>query len=224
MSISRIRTITCPICQTENTLPIFESINADLRPDLKAAILDGSLHQTNCTHCQASLRVPPSLVYLDIGGGLAVVVFAAQDRERWTVGIDEAQKLIASIFGAGPGVEMARSLTIRLVFGWSALREKIIIQEAGLNDLDVEITKLALIRTSPTVPVADNLDLRLTEVADGMITMSWVSVETGAPIEHLRFPVDTIDSVQPSAPAWASIREDLSVDPFVDHNRFLLAL
>ncbi len=122
------------------------------------------------------MRVPPSLVYLDIPGELVVVAFPAEDRAEWAAAVADGQRTLDAAFGHGPGAEILAQITVRVVFGWAALREKIVIQDAGLDDVDVEITKMAILRTSASLPVFDELDLRLIATKEGAMRMAWVDV------------------------------------------------
>jgi hypothetical protein len=223
MSILRPLTFHCSACLHPISTGVYDSINAARRPDLREAILADTLHALDCGGCGKPMRVPPSLVYLDIPGELVVVAFPAEDRAEWAAAVADGQRTLDAAFGHGPGAEILAQSTVRVVFGWAALREKIVIQDAGLDDVDVEITKMAILRTSASLPVFDELDLRLIATKEGAMRMAWVDVETSERIERLTVPADAVSSVQPRSEGWSSLREELSSTPYVDLSRFVLA-
>lgn len=48
------------------------------------------------------------------------------------------------------------------MFGWAALREKLICQDLGVDDTTLEFLKMAIMRDVERPPVADETELRLT--------------------------------------------------------------
>jgi hypothetical protein len=209
MSILRPLTFHCSACLHPISTGVYDSINAARRPDLREAILADTLHALDCGGCGKPMRVPPSLVYLDIPGELVVVAFPAEDRAEWAAAVADGQRTLDAAFGHGPGAEI--------------LAQKIVIQDAGLDDVDVEITKMAILRTSASLPVFDELDLRLIATKEGAMRMAWVDVETSERIERLTVPADAVSSVQPRSEGWSSLREELSSTPYVDLSRVVLA-
>ena len=65
MSIFKAMQLTCPVCRKAFDYEAVHSVNADRRPDLRAAILDGSFQQVDCPSCRARFRLDPSFNYLD---------------------------------------------------------------------------------------------------------------------------------------------------------------
>jgi len=55
----------CPICQAAFEAPVWIVLDAEERPDLRAALRKGSLHQTTCPHCGAPGTITAPLLYHD---------------------------------------------------------------------------------------------------------------------------------------------------------------
>jgi len=54
MSKSSEVQIQCPDCKKESSFTIWDSVNVDLDPELKQAVMDGSLFQFQCPFCSAT--------------------------------------------------------------------------------------------------------------------------------------------------------------------------
>ncbi len=66
--------LICPVCQHEFAAPVWLVVDAQERPDLKAAILDGSLQQFACPNCGAAGTITAPMLYHD--GASAMLVLA----------------------------------------------------------------------------------------------------------------------------------------------------
>ncbi|MBA3470687.1 MAG: hypothetical protein H0T53_13700 [Herpetosiphonaceae bacterium] len=55
----------CPICQVAFEAPVWIVLDAEERPDLRTALLQGDLHQTLCPHCGAAGTITAPLLYHD---------------------------------------------------------------------------------------------------------------------------------------------------------------
>jgi len=62
-------------------------------------------------------------------------------------------------------VGLRNSSSKLLLLGWPGLREKIVCQAAGLDDVVLECTKILMMRGGADAPIADDTDLRLREMA-----------------------------------------------------------
>jgi hypothetical protein len=76
MSLFRPETIDCPRCDTPVAFEVADSVNADLRSDLRDAILDDSFQRGTCPGCGVAFRVAPNLSYLDVSRGQYIVALA----------------------------------------------------------------------------------------------------------------------------------------------------
>lgn len=131
MSECRTELIKCPHCNHVTPMTIWNSINSTLDPDLKEKLLNGKLFDWKCEVCGFVANVSFSTLYHDMKHRF-MILFDPLEDNRYS---DE----IAPI-------EIPDNLNLpgyffRLVYGMNALKEKIDILEAGLNDVAVERMK-----------------------------------------------------------------------------------
>jgi hypothetical protein len=72
----------CPSCGQPCAMELFASINADRRPDLRAAILNETLQGVTCENCDTAYRVAPRLTYVDFERGQWIAVHPGPDMPR----------------------------------------------------------------------------------------------------------------------------------------------
>jgi len=225
MSILKPMTIQCPGCGGVMEVRVYESINADRRPDLRAAILDGTLQVTTCPACQEEFRIDPQFNLLDMGRGQWISV---QPQTRMTEWLAEERRAVETFdlaYGkrASPSArEVGDTLAVRLVFGWPALREKLLLSDAGLDDATVELAKLALLRDHGGAHVATGDELRLTGSNDGDLLFAWTAPLSGDITGGLTVPRTLIDEIAAEPGPWAEIRTDLTAGPFVDMQKMFV--
>lgn len=63
MSESRTEQIKCPRCHYDSPMTVWNSINADLDPELKEKLLDGELYHWKCEVCGLEIDVPFGTLY-----------------------------------------------------------------------------------------------------------------------------------------------------------------
>lgn len=226
MSILRSTDVVCPACGAHVSFELVHSVNGDRRPDLRAAILDGTFQLQACTSCGTAFRVDPEFTYLEVGAGAWLAVFPAADREDWEARERRATATLDTAFGAGaPAAARAlgQRLRGRVVFGWAALSEKLRAWEAGIPDVDLELLKVLLLRNghAPSDPIA--LEARLAGVdtdATGAPTLrfSWVDPVDETVAGGIEVPRALLDDV--AAPAWGELRAELDGRLFVDAHRW----
>jgi CpXC protein len=215
---------TCPTCGAEAQVQFPGSINADRRPDLRAAILDSTLSTQPCRSCGESLTFEPQLTYLDVGRRQWIFAEASDARDEWAAIEEQAAEIFDAAFGdEAPAAarEIGATLASRLVFGWPALAEKLLCNEFGLDDVALEALKLAAIAegTIPTVYAA--LDLRLTGREADRLVLQWVYPSDGTPIERLQIPEAAYTLVKGGGEAWAPVAARFQSGMFVDLRRML---
>lgn len=224
MSIFHPATMICRSCGTKTEVARSASVNADRRPDLRAAILDGTFQSTVCKKCGAIVRLPPHLTYLDMRRGQWIMAEPAALLEDWPSVEAEAQTVYAQSFGADAppsGRALGEGLRSRLVFGWPALREKIVCAELGLDDVTLELLKMAIMRTVDNPPMADETELRLLRGNEATLTFAWVVAETEAELATLDVPRDIYDGIAGEAEAWDVARAKLEGHLLVDLRRLI---
>ena len=66
MSICRRNTLKCPDCGNKIETEIFDSINAQVNPEWREALLQGKIHVLKCPICQKTVNIDKSLLYHDM--------------------------------------------------------------------------------------------------------------------------------------------------------------
>ena len=226
MSMFNQATMPCPVCGTPRTFDLVASVNADRRPDLRAAIMNGSFQREKCDSCGSAFRTQPLMTYLDMGRGQWILVQPGGDVRQWKALQEKARSVFAVAYGpdAPPEAqEMGRDMKARVVFGWGALSEKILCSEHGLDDVNLELLKMAVLKDVPAPPLKDQNDLRLVGVEGDELVLAWVSSEDEHVANTLRVPREVYDDIAADTDAWQSLRDELSAEPFVDFNRLIVA-
>jgi hypothetical protein len=224
MSLFKTITLPCPACGEEVEFDAVSSVNADRRPDLRSAILNGTFQSKPCGKCQVSFRLDPEMTYLHLGGHQWIIVYPFGYIGDWETLEARARSSFDRSYGSGAprtARDLGADLQPRLVFGWAALQEKILIADRGLNDIEVELTKMAVLRSSEQAPIGANTELRLVDVKGDTLVMAWIVAETGAMIERMEIPRRLYDDIA-GEPDWNALREDLTNRLFVDMQRMML--
>jgi hypothetical protein len=217
---------TCAACGAHRVVELAASVNATRRPDLRDAILDGSFQSVTCAGCDAALRLPAHLSYLDVGRGQWIIVQGAEELPQWRTAEDNARALFEDTYGANASTaarELGAELRPRLVFGWPALREKLVCDEAGLEDITLELLKIAIIRDVREPPFGDATELRLTGGDEAALQFAWVEGATETQLATLSVGRELYDTIAASPDSWAALRGDLVGKLFVDLKRLVFA-
>lgn len=168
MSILRDEQIVCA-CGTPVRMTVADSLNAGRLPHLKHALLDRTLHVFRCDACQRLLVVEKDVMYFDFDRRQFFCMYPRTERAN------EAA-LGAQVMGAyqrwlnenaPPFVASAgKEFLVRVCFGYEELREKVVIDDAGLSDLVIEALKLDILTADPWFEEAGVATLRLDAVTD----------------------------------------------------------
>lgn len=225
MSVFTDTTLSCPACGTAVPFKAVQSLNADRRADLRGAVLDESFQRQVCPSCANSFRLAPDLNYLDVGRGQWFAAHPLADLDRWAE--IEARDRAAFDRAYGPAAPpparaIGAGLRPRITFGWAGLREKILAAENDLDDVTLELLKVAVLRGVEGSPLRDDTELRLVAVADGKLILAWIELQSEAVIEELEVPWAVYAEIEADADAWAPLRATLSAGLYVDMNRLLV--
>jgi hypothetical protein len=226
MSMFRTTTVNCPECGTGVAFKAVLSVNADRRPDLRAAVLDGSFQRAPCPACGKPFRLDPEFTYIDVGRGQWIAAYPAVKLGHWKELEGQARATFDQAYGAhAPPVVRKRGAGMkpRIAFGWAGLREKLVAADHRLDDVTLELAKLAILRNSETSPVSSETDLRLIDVEGEVLVMAWIRAANEAIVEKLRVPRALCDDIAADPAGWQALRDDLSAGLFVDMNRLLVA-
>jgi hypothetical protein len=118
-------------------------------PQVRAAILDGTFHVFGCPGCGARARLEKLLAYTDFPRRHWMTVLPPDELLRWRAWQQFARRSFVAVTEerAAPVIRaMAPSFRphLRIVFGLGALREKLLVFDAGLDDRVLELVKLEL--------------------------------------------------------------------------------
>jgi hypothetical protein len=194
---------------------------------LREALIEGTFQKQTCGGCGKEFRMDPRFSYLDAGRNQWIAVFPEPDLDEWRVREEEVDRLFDKAFGKGaspPARAIGAGLRPRLVFGWPALREKLAIQDAGLDDVQIELLKIGLIRNVPETPFALTNELRFVNAPkDGTneLAFAWVDSTTSEFIEGLRVPRALYDEIATDPEPWKALRADFDGAYFVDMKRLV---
>jgi hypothetical protein len=226
MSIFKAMQLACPVCRKTFDFEAVHSVNADRRPDLREAILDGSFQQVACPTCKARFRLDPSFNYLDVGKGLWIAAEGVTGLGDWKQREDNARALFDSAYGTGASGmarEIGAGIRARITFGWPALREKVLIAENGLDDVAIEACKAAAMRVQPELPFSGEADLRLVAVKGDRLVLAWIDPADGEAGEKLAVSRSLHDEVAADeAGDYHDFKRDYEGALFVDLDRMLI--
>jgi hypothetical protein len=220
MSLFFDATVTCGQCATATPIRLAGSVNADNRPDLRAAILDGTFQAETCPGCGARLRLPVHLSYLDMGRGNWILTEGAERLAEWREIEAATQTIFQQSYGPGANPqaqELGRALRPRLVFGWAALREKLLCDDLGLDDITLELVKLAMLRAIPGAPLDEAQELRLLGGEPDTLHFVWLDSMTEAHGLGTTVPRDIVAEVE--AEPWRDLHARVAEGIFVDLRR-----
>jgi hypothetical protein len=225
MSLFKATTSSCPACNETITSELVHSVNAGRRPDLRDAIIAGTFQSVTCSKCGAVFRVQPEFNYLDVGRGLWLAAFPLEALGSWPEHERHARELFEKAYGRrAPAAAqyIGRGLKPRVTFGWAALREKIVAFDGGLDDVTLELCKLAMMRGLGQQPLADETELRLYGFDGPDFVMGWIISASERVVDMLQVPRSLYDEIAADRDGWQEIRSQLSEGPFVDLERLLV--
>lgn len=224
MSVMASDSLPCPSCGTPTDFEVCFSVNGGRHAHLRRAVLDGSFQRQTCAECGVPFRLDPEFTYFDAGRAQWVLVRPPSESRTWAELETTALDVFASAFGAGapPAARaIGAQLSPRVVFGWPALREKLVCADLGLDDVTLELTKLALLRGLEDSPLEDGVELRLIDADADSLRLGWVRAADEVVVETLSAPRELYAEIGADA-AWAPLRSALTAGPFVDVDRLLV--
>ncbi len=146
MSTFRPADVPCPGCGFALPTMVLRSVRIRLLPAVREDVLAGRHGRLTCPVCRTTIQVEVPCVYLDTVRGQYFGVAlpseeadAAAVRARHVASYDEAITA-----GPPPAQQIGAGMHHRLVFGAAALREKLLLADAGIDDRCVEAAKLAM--------------------------------------------------------------------------------
>ena len=221
MSTFKSTTVQCPHCGHSQTASLASSINANRAPELRAALLARTFQRMACAECDKRYVADGPFLYMDFERKHWFGHYPLAWERRWRSLEAEPQQAWHRnmVVHAPPLVrEQAAGFLIRAVFGLEAMREKLVIADAGLSDTLVEVAKLQLARHTPGLTLSPSTRLRLDRVQDGDLVFA-VPARPGlrAVMPAANWATLIMDVVE-QAPAL----EAVSGGPYVDVGRVVI--
>ena len=140
MSITTQALAPCSKCGQQQTVTVYRSINISENPELKAKVRDGSLFLWECPHCGQVNLARYETLYHDPAARLMVWLIPAGE-------ISETQMQAITMHTKAMG-----GYTLRRVNDMGSLMEKVLVNDAGLDDVVLEmckyVTKMEMIQKS----------------------------------------------------------------------------
>lgn len=152
MSHKVTKSIVCPKCTETTQTDIYTSINAFNNPELREEALDETLFKWRCNACGHEARLTYPVLYNDMKNRF--MIYLIPRIERFQLADRELEEEFKNL----------KNINKRLVPDFNSFKEKVFIFESGLNDMAVEVTKLAI---SEAVAKKHNLEA----VTEGYLSM-----------------------------------------------------
>ena len=147
MSIITEALAPCSKCGQQHKVTVYRSINTSENPELKDKVKDGSLFLWECPHCGQVNLAKYETLYHDPAARLMVWLIPAGE-------ISETQMQAITMHTKAMG-----GYTLRRVNDMGSLMEKVLIADAGLDDVVLEmckyVTKLEMIQKSVSAEQKD---------------------------------------------------------------------
>ncbi|WP_077036757.1 CpXC domain-containing protein [Pelomonas sp. KK5] len=225
MSLFSTTQVSCPHCGETTSIEEVGSLNADRRPDLRQQILDDTFQTAACSHCGESFRLEPDFNYMDAGRGQWIACYPGPRILDHLEAADEMGAVFENNFGPGAGKaahELGQSLTGRVVFGWPAMREKLLAHDLAIDDVALELLKLDILRELPEIPLGTGTELRLVEAQGQDLTLAWFGpgvpdAERVMDVELARYQ-DIVAHID----EWKDVADELRDSPFVDMQKLYM--
>ena len=146
------KAVVCPMCGELGKAEIYTSVNVANHPAFRAKVLDGELFSWVCPSCGYHARLTYPILYNDMKNRFMVYLIPKID--RFQLCDKELEEKYSNL----------RNISKRVVSDFNSFKEKIFIFESRLDDMAVELTKVAI---SQTV----SKKLGNVEVEDGFLSM-----------------------------------------------------
>ena len=153
--------VTCT-CGHAFVVNLARSVNAVRMPALRNLILSGAFHRVSCPSCGRRVAVESPLYYTDLRRGAVFHVRPRNERYQYEQDSARLQRVAASLPGE-LGENGHRQL--RVIYGLDELREKLVAQDAGLDDRMVELVKVMLLQEHPFLMNKPRLLVHLQKVS-----------------------------------------------------------
>jgi hypothetical protein len=224
MSITHSEAMACP-CGAEVRVELADSLNADRHAHLKQRVLERVLHVGRCHSCARTIVVDHRFLYVDLGRRQIIGVFRSSDRNDADDCAHAVEDMFDRWFRRDAPLwirELAEQCLVRAVFGLEELREKIVADDAGLDDLALEALKCHLMAEDPALRAAGVATLRLDRVDGDHLDLVAVDLDDQPCHGVLRVPRAELARMPAGVAAYA-VYPDLAAGPHVSLMRLALS-
>jgi hypothetical protein len=217
---------TCPHCNAEMTCRIAVSLNVTRSPVYREAILEETFHAFTCDACEKKMLVEEPFIYTDFTRQHWIGVFPRSWEPAWALHEASAPEAFEQTM-AGPYTpaiarKMAEGFIVRTVFGLSALREKLMMFDAGIDDALLETIKMELMKNEKAA-FHPNYRPFLYSVNEQKIEMNIFTVAADqSPLSQLiSVPRSLLEELK-NSPSYALLKEEFSKGSYADIGRLMM--
>lgn len=227
MSIYTEVQIQCPACNGDVPFSLIDSVNVTrelTQPGLRASILDRTFQQEKCPGCGEEFRIEPEFSYVDFNYGQFIGVWPADQVSKCSEYEARTLNVFENAYGSQAPVEaqeLGKTLKPRVVFGWNSLNEKLIAGEANIDDVTLELAKLAVVRKGEVLIDSEHEELRLVGVDDKLV-FGWFAQGSENLTELVSISKDIFEEIDADPESWQALKEGLT-GLFVDYRKLFLA-
>ena len=157
MSTYEIYELQC-MCGEKFKEPLARGINASRTPEARRLILEGKFHRVKCPGCGTEVTVEKQFFYTDFDRDTFIRVNPRFERHLWK---EESALMERNLSLLPDALSEPDARTPRVVFGMDELREKLIAQDANLDDRIVELLKVLVLYEHPFLMQTPRLRLLL---------------------------------------------------------------
>lgn len=152
-------------CGTLLTVPLVRSANAVRSPAIREAILRGTFHTATCSGCRRRVQVESTFLYTDLKKHTAILVKPKSGRRAH---VSDSEALLQAAKALGRSLPRSGG-NLRVVYGLGELREKLVCQDADIDDHALELAKVLVIQDHPFLIHRPRLQMELAGVRKGQL-------------------------------------------------------
>lgn len=134
MSKKHIEKITCPECKHESEFVVWDSINTQLDPEMKAKAKSGEIFKWTCPECGYRARVDFATLYHQMEDNVMIYYVPGNP--------EEAIPYLKHAFQSMAGENCDAKYIKRVVGSTNQFHEKLLLLDEGLDDRKIELMKL----------------------------------------------------------------------------------
>lgn len=208
MSITRTEAFACA-CGETIVANVVDSLNAHRHPLLRQSVIERRLHTATCKACNRIITIERQFLYVDLERRQVLGVFPRDARAEANTHARHLQDTYERWFCTDASQwirQRAETCLVRACFGLEELREKLVADEANVDDYRLELLKCIVLAQDRQFEAEAVATLRLDRVTDdGMLDLFAVDIRdqplgitVQVPREELReLPVDVMRAAYP---------------------------